>query len=99
MKKKSSLSFLLAYYNIYYYVTKIFLVRIYDEAGVIVVQKCFHGSPVKNFKFQSIPEGKQSTNILFTQAMQGNHLFTFGFKYFLQSLIQSTGGGGPVDCK
>ena len=64
---------MLKYSNIDMFIKVIFfLVRIYDEAGVIVVQKSFNGSPVKSIKFQAIPEGKQSTNILFTQAMQGN---------------------------
>ena len=47
------------------------LVRIYTESGQLIVQKCFHPSPVRHVKFQSMPEGKHSANILFTQSIQG----------------------------
>ena len=47
------------------------LVRVFDETGFVMIQKGFDTSPVRNIKFQSIPEGKMSTNVLFTQSMQG----------------------------
>ena len=46
-------------------------VRVFDETGFVMIQKGFDTSPLRNIKFQSIPEGKMSTNVLFTQSMQG----------------------------
>ena len=75
-------------------------VRVYTESGQLIVQKCFHPAPVRHIKFQSMPEGKHCSNILFTQTMQGMQCYrtvtlllkvctplTFYFKNFIEDSV------------
>ena len=45
-------------------------IRIYSDAGKLLVQKAFHTSPVKQVKVQAMPEGKHFTNVLHSQSVQ-----------------------------
>jgi len=45
-------------------------VRIYSDSGKLLVQKAFHGTPVKQVKVQAMPEGKHFTNVLHSQSVQ-----------------------------
>ena len=45
-------------------------VRIYSDSGKLLVQKAFHGTPVKQIKVQAMPEGKHFTNVLHSQSVQ-----------------------------
>jgi len=45
-------------------------VRLYSDAGKLLVQKAFHTTPVKQVKVQAMPEGKHFTNVLHSQTVQ-----------------------------
>ena len=45
-------------------------VRVYTEAGQLLLQKTFHESAVKRLAVQAMPEGKHFTQVLHSQAVQ-----------------------------